>query len=88
MNGVRLDLLKEAAARRLLTLVLLTVLVWYTAVVPAPAAAFVRRAGGGPRDAEEREDGTSRRPESGESNLTGPEDLPVADLDWPEFING
>ena len=45
--------LAEAARRRLLAFVLLAVLVWYTVVVPAPAAAFIRRAG--PRDAEERD---------------------------------
>jgi hypothetical protein len=88
MNGVRLDPLREAVARRLLTLVLLTVLVWYTAVVPAPAAAFVRRGGGGPRDAEERGEGAGRHPGGGESGPVEPEPPPVDDLDWPEFING
>ncbi|HWS54963.1 MAG TPA: hypothetical protein VN228_12580 [Pyrinomonadaceae bacterium] len=80
MNGVRLDPLKEAVARRLLTLVLLTVLVWHTVVLPAPAGAFVRRAGG-PRDAEEREEGGPRE-------AAAERDAPVEDLDWPEFING
>jgi hypothetical protein len=80
MNGVRLDPLKEAAARRLLTLVLFTVLVWYTVVVPAPAGSFVRRGGAGPRDAEERGEGDGGPPP--------PEEAPVEDLDWPEYIGG
>lgn len=79
MNAVRLDPLKEAVARRLLTLVLLTVLVWYTVVVPAPAGSFVRRTGG-PRDAEGREEGAGGpRP---------PEETRAEDLDWPEYIGG
>ena len=69
--------LTDAVRRRLLTFVLLAVLVWYTVVVPAPAAPFVRRAGGGPRDAEERDADTAR-----------PAAPPVEDLDWPEYING
>lgn len=66
----------EALRRRLLTLVLLTVLVWYTVVVPAPAGAFVRRAAG-PRD----EDGQL-------PTRTPPADTPLEELDWPEFIGG
>lgn len=68
--------LTEAFRRRLLTLVLLTVLVWYTVVVPAPAGSFVRRAAG-PRD----EDG--QLPARTPAADTSPEDL-----DWPEFIEG
>lgn len=82
MNGVRLDPLKEAVASRLLTLVLFTVLVWYTAVVPAPAGSFVRRAAG-PRDAEERGEGAG-----GASPAGAGEGARVEDLDWPEFIDG
>ena len=80
MTEVRLDPLREAVARRLLTLVLLTVLVWYTVVVPVPGAAFVRSAGGG-RDAEEREGGGPRA-------AVGGENARAEDLDWPEFIDG
>lgn len=66
--------LTEAVKRRLLTLVLVTVLAWYTLVMPAPAGAFVRRpAFGDPPDAEERGAGG---------------DAPVEDLDWPEYIDG
>lgn len=75
MTGVRPEGLREAARQRLLTLVLLTVLVWYTLVVPAPAA-FVRHSAGLPRDAEER----------GEESATEPP--PADDLDWPEYIAG
>jgi hypothetical protein len=81
MTEVRLDPMREAVARRLLTLVLLTVLVWYTVVVPAPAASFVRRSGG-PRDAEGREGG------AGGARPSGGGGARVEDLDWPEFING
>lgn len=73
--------LTEALRRRLLTLVLLTVLVWYTVVVPAPAAPFVRRAGG-PLDAEER-DGDAPLPASRPAAADR-----IEDLDWPEFIEG
>jgi hypothetical protein len=60
--------------------VLLTVLVWYTVVVPAPSASFVRRPGGGPLDAEERGDGPGPFAAGGET--------PPEDLDWPEYIGG
>ena len=82
MRDVQTLPLPEAVRRRLLTFVLLAVLVWYTVVVPAPAGAlYVRRAGGGPSDAEERDAGQAAapRPEA---------DTPVDDLDWPEFIDG
>jgi hypothetical protein len=75
----------EAVRRRLLTFVLLAVLVWYTVVVPAPAGAvFVRRAGGGPADAEER-DADDDAPAL---TTTASADTPIEDLDWPDFING
>jgi hypothetical protein len=83
-STLQTTLLTEAVRRRLLTFVLLAVLVWYTVVVPAPAGAFVRRATGGPSDAEERDAGhaaPTRAP-----NLSA--DTPVEDLDWPEFIDG
>ena len=71
--------LAEALRRRLLTLVLLTVLAWYTVVVPP--APFVRHAGP-PRDAEERdEDGNLPARLPAANNL-------IEDLDWPEFIEG
>ena len=69
--------LTEAVRRRLLAFVLLAVLVWYTVVVPAPPAPFVRRSGGGPRDAEERDADHERAPRP-----------PAEDLDWPEYIDG
>lgn len=91
MPEVRQDALKEVVTRQLLTLVLFAVLAWYTAVVPAPAASFVRRSGGGPRDAEGREEGAGgKRPPEGRGvdDSAGPGTTAADDLDWPEFIGG
>lgn len=79
MRDLQTPRLAEAVRRRLLTFVLLAVLVWYTVVVPAPAGAFfVRGAGGGPLDAEERDaEGVAPSPAA---------DTPIEDLDWPEYI--
>jgi hypothetical protein len=77
--------MKEAVRRRLLTLVLVAVLMWYTLVVPAPAA-FVRHAGG-PSDAEERGEGESGgRPPAEIAPV--PAAASVDELDWPEYIGG
>lgn len=82
-STLQTTLLTDAVRRRLLTFVLLAVLVWYTVVVPAPAA-FVRSATGGPPDAEER-DADNAAPARAPSAVA---DAPAEDLDWPEFING
>lgn len=85
MRELQTTFLPEAVRRRLLTFVLLTVLVWYTVVVPAPAGAtFVRRAGGGPSDAEERD----AEPAPPSHTPAASADPPIEDLDWPEFIDG
>ena len=85
MRDLQTSLLREAVRRRLLAFVLLAVLVWYTVVVPAPAGAlYVRRAGGGPLDAEERD---AEQPAPRHAP-TASADTPIEDLDWPDFING
>ena len=80
MRDVHTSPLAEVVRRRLLTFVLLTVLVWYTLVVPAPAS-FIRRPAGGPPDAEERN-------AEGPAPARDTTPAPVEDLDWPEYIGG
>ena len=88
----------EEFRARLMALVLTAVLVWYTLVVP-PYAPAPRRAGSPPED--EGADGEVRNARDAraeaktrdlifqistrESSAEAP-DVPVEDLDWPEYI--
>ncbi len=75
-----------------MALVLTTVLVWYTLVVP-PYAAAPARAGAQPddggTDGEVRGAGTETKDQDLKfqiSNLKSSADVPADELDWPEYI--
>jgi hypothetical protein len=76
----------EELRARLMALVLTAVLVWYTLVVP-PYAPAPRRAGLLPED--EGADGEVRSAFKSRSMMkpaTKESDVPVEELDWPEYI--
>jgi hypothetical protein len=86
----------EELRRQLLALVLAAVLAWYTFVVPAHAPArrrAPRTPEGGGRDGEVRGragrppefEKTSRASDAGRGEEESA-DLPVEELDWPEYI--
>jgi hypothetical protein len=87
--------MRATFTRHLLTFVLLVLLVWYTAVIPAAyTPAPVRRSGGGAEE-EEREVERAGSPTGvGEVRRAAPQSFSagaissVDDLDWPEFIEG
>ena len=77
---------REELRARLMALVLTAVLVWYTLVVP-PYAPAPRRAGLPHED--EGADGEVRRADGARAatkRSAEPDDVPVEELDWPEFI--
>ena len=77
---------REEFRARLMALVLTAVLVWYTLVVP-PYAPASRRAG--PRRDDEGADGEVRHARgvrAGERAGMEASDVPVEELDWPEYI--
>jgi hypothetical protein len=77
---------REELRARLMALVLTAVLVWYTLVVP-PYAPAPRRAGLVPED--EGCDGEVRGIEGARpanKSATRAADVPVEELEWPEFI--
>jgi hypothetical protein len=74
----------EELRARLMALVLTAVLVWYTLVVP-PYGPAPRRAGMLPED--EGADGEVRQARgAGATAKAEPADVPVEELDWPEYI--
>jgi hypothetical protein len=74
----RAPLGREELRRQLLALVLACVLVWYTFIVPASAAA--------PRRFEPDDEGHDGEVRGITSASVKSDSPPVEDLDWPEYI--